>query len=84
MEKEIEDQGKKEVKVLKALQSEQNKQDIKLIKIIFLKDMRTNRIKNEINLEYLKYDLNHLKFKICNKDIHIWFSTIWNNKIFWG
>ena len=71
MEKEIEDQGMKEVKVLKALQSEQNKQDIKLIKIIFLKDMRTNRIKNEINLKYLKYDLNHLKFKICNKDIHI-------------
>ena len=83
MEKEIEDQEMKKVEVLKASQSEENKKDIKWIKIIFPKDVRTNWIKNEINLKYLKYDLKHLKFKICNKNIHTWFSAICNNKSFW-
>ena len=51
IEKEIkatDDQGIKQVQVLKALKLDQNKQDKKWIEGIFSKDMRTNEIKNEI------------------------------------
>ena len=34
---------------MKALKSEENKQDLKLIEEIFPKDVRTNKIKNEID-----------------------------------
>ena len=47
--KTIENQRIKQVEVLKALKSEENKQDLKLIEEIFPKDVRTNKIKNEID-----------------------------------
>ena len=47
--KTIENQRIKQVEVLKALKSEENKQDLKLIEEIFSKDVRTNKIKNEID-----------------------------------
>ena len=63
--KTIEDQGIKQVEVLKALKPEENKEDIKSIEGIFPKDMRTDEIKIEIyeikkweekiKREYLKY-----------------------------
>ena len=47
--KAIEDQGIKQVEVLKSLKSEENKQDMKSIEVIFLKFMRTKELKNKIN-----------------------------------
>ena len=47
--KTIEDQGIKQVEVLKALKPEENKEDIKSTEGIFPKEMRTNEIKNKIH-----------------------------------
>ena len=47
--KTIEDQGIKQAEALKALKPQKNKGDIKSIEGIFLKEMRTNKIKNEIH-----------------------------------
>ena len=44
----IEDQGIKQVEALKALKPEENKEDIESVDGIFPKEMRTNKIKNEI------------------------------------
>ena len=44
--KTLEDEGIKQVEVLKALKSEENKEDIKSIEGIFLKNITTNEIKN--------------------------------------
>ena len=43
----IEDQGKKQVEPLKALESEENKEDIKPIEWIFPKNMRAHEIKKQ-------------------------------------
>ena len=68
---------------MKALKSEENKQDIKWIEGIISKDIRTNEIKYEID------EIKNRKIKVKRKSFknkvkkHIWFSAIWNNKIFW-
>ena len=46
--KTIKDQGIKYFEALKALRAEKNKEDTKRTEGIFPKDMRTNKIKNEI------------------------------------
>ena len=46
--KTIKDQGIKQVEALRALKPKINKEDIKSIEGIFPKDIRTNKIKNEI------------------------------------
>ena len=45
----IEDQGIKQVEVLKALKPKENKENIKSIERLFPKEMRTSEIKNEID-----------------------------------
>ena len=47
--KTIEDQGIKQAEALKALKPQKDKGDKKSIEGIFLKEMRTNKIKNEIH-----------------------------------
>ena len=46
--KTIKDEGIKQIEALTALKSDENKEYTKSIEGIFLKDMRTNKIKNEI------------------------------------
>ena len=46
--KSIEEQRTKQVEALKSLEQEKDKEDIKSIQRIFPKDMKTNKIKNEI------------------------------------
>ena len=68
---------------MKALKSEENKQDIKWIEGIISKDIRTNEIKYEIDeIKNRKIKVKRKSFKNKAKK-HIWFSVIWNNKIFW-
>ena len=47
--KKIEEQGQKQVKALEVLKPEENKEEIKSVEGLFLKEMRTNEIKNEID-----------------------------------
>ena len=61
--KTTEDRGIKQVDALKALKSEKNKQDIKSSGGIFSKDMRTNKIKNEID------EIKKWEEKIKRKDL---------------
>ena len=77
----IEDQGMKQVEVLKL---EENNENIKSVEGIFTKGMRTNEIKNEIDgIRKCEEKLKKKRFKTWNKKRHIWFSAKWNNKIFW-
>ena len=46
--KTIKDEGIKQIEALTALKLDENKEYTKSIEGIFLKDMRTNKIKNEI------------------------------------
>ena len=62
--KTIEDQGIKQVKTLKALKSVENKEHIKSVGGIFLKEMRTNEIKNEIAENIKRKDLVYKKINI--------------------
>ena len=61
--KAIEDQGIKQIEVLKALKPEQN-QELKSIEGIFPKNMRTDEIKNEID------DIRKWEEKIKQKDLN--------------
>ena len=67
--KTIKDQGIKQVEALRALKPKINKEDIKSIEGIFPKDIRTNKIKNEI-YEIKKWEENikreDLKYKTKN------------------
>ena len=61
--KTFEEQGKKQVEVLKALKPEENKEGTKSIEGLFPKDMRTNEIKTVIN------DIKKWESKIRRKDL---------------
>ena len=70
--KTIEEQGQKQVKALEVLKPEENKEEIKSVEGLFLKEMTTNEIKNEIDEikkweEILKgKDLKYEKNKYIN------------------
>ena len=61
--KTIKNQRIKQVEALKALKPEENKEDIKSIERIFLNEMRTNEIKNEI------YEIKEWEDKIKREDL---------------
>ena len=73
--KTIEEQGQKQVKALEVLKPEENKEEIKSVEGLFLKEMTTNEIKNEIDEikkweEILKgKDLKYEKNKYINIQI---------------
>ena len=71
--KTIEEQGQKQIKTLEVLKPEENKEEeIKSVEGLFLKEMRTNEIKNEIHKmekweelikrKDLKYETNKYRF----------------------
>ena len=82
--KTIEDQGIKQVEALKALKTEESKKDVKSIEEIFPKNIRTNEVKDELD-EIKKWErkIKRKELKYETKKIHVRFSPMWNNKIFW-
>ena len=89
--KTIEDQGIKQVEVLKALKAEDNKEYIKSIEGIFPKDMRTNEVKNyiykikkweeKIKREDLKYKTKNYTYDIQQYEtIRSFHETIYTRK----
>ena len=47
--KQLKNQGIKQVEALKALKLEKNQQNLKSVKRIFFQEMKTNKIKNELS-----------------------------------
>ena len=69
----------KQVQVEITLKSEENKQDIKSTEGIFAKHMGNKEIKMKRNVKKkLKGNIQTMK-----QNIHIWFSVMWKDKIFW-
>ena len=58
-----EDQVIKQAEALIVLQAEENKEDIKSVKIVFPKETRTNKIKNEMD------EIKKWERKIKRKDL---------------
>ena len=58
-----EDQVIKQAEALIVLQAEENKEDIKSVKIVFPKEKRTNKIKNEMD------EIKKWERKIKRKDL---------------
>ena len=65
--KKIEDQWRKQVELLKVLKQEERQQDLKSIVGIFSKEIRTDKIENELN-EIRKWQKNFTEMiKIWSK-----------------
>ena len=58
-----EDQVIKQAEALIVLQAEENKEDVKSVKIVFPKEKRTNKIKNEMD------EIKKWERKIKRKDL---------------
>ena len=82
--KTIEDQGRKQAQVLKVSKPEERQQYLKSVEEVFPKEMRNNEIKNEIiKIKKWEKKIKRKNLTYKTKKIHVWFSAIQNDKIFW-